>query len=107
MLIEACKVIWPGAWDQPYIANQLVTLGVALEIVQARTGLQIARRTARGILVTGTNEAVSLEIKGAFKTLTGQEGQRMRTAMQRLRDRVKRDMEEGEAKEALLRLGDL
>lgn len=27
------SVVWPGAWDQPWIANELVHLGIELELV--------------------------------------------------------------------------
>ena len=31
-------VVWPGGFDQPLVANELVKLGVARELIQIREG---------------------------------------------------------------------
>jgi len=51
-------VAWPGAFDQPSIASQLFNLGVAIEIIQVRTGHTIGPKTALGVMVEGTEEAI-------------------------------------------------
>ena len=98
-------VAWPGAWDQPFIASQLVSLGIAIELVQVRSGHNIGRRTARGVLVKGTTEGIREEIEQVFGMLMGAEGKKMRLRAKELQKRVVEDSEVGEARSGMEKLG--
>ena len=86
-------VIWPGGWDQPFIANELVHRGIALELVQIRTGLNIGRTMARGTKIVGTPKAIKDEME------------EMRMRVQRMKGEVIKDMQEGGSMRNMMRLG--
>jgi len=100
-------IMWPGAWDQPFIASQLSAAGVAYELVQPRTGHNIGRRTARGVVVKGTTEAIRAEMEAVFLSASGKDGDEMRARMKALGERVREDCDHGEAKASMIALGHL
>ena len=121
-------VFWPNSLDQPFLANQFSRIEkVGIELLQIRTGelnsliarpiavkLKIAlgpaigKATYRGPVVVGTDDAFARELKEAISLMDGEEGQRMRSGMMRIRKQVEQDREEGgRTWEALRRVGEL
>ena len=94
--------MWPGGWDQPFVANELDSLGVAHELVQVRTGHNVGKVTAKGVKVVGTDEAFKEELALALSKLNT-----MRERCRTVGAAVIEDMEQGEAHRSMLRLGQL
>jgi S-adenosylmethionine:diacylglycerol 3-amino-3-carboxypropyl transferase len=100
-------VVWPGGWDQPHVASEVCQLGIARELVQVRTGHNIGRETARGILVEGTDEAIALEMEEVFRFMVSEQAERMMKRCEEVRELVKEDMERGDSHKNMLALGAL
>ena len=98
-------MIWPGAWDQGYIANELAQLGNAIELVQVRTGHAIGKTTATGITILGSDTAMSGEFDTALRAL--RQDPVLRAKAVEIGQRVREDMDSGEAYEAMMALGSL
>ena len=58
-------------------------------------GPAIGKPTYRGPIVVGTDDAFAQELQEAFSSMDGQEGQRMRLGMMRIREQVEQDRKEG------------
>ena len=99
--------MWPGAWDQPNVANELCELGIARELIQVRTGHEVRRRTARGVLVEGTHEAILKEMEEVFGLMASGKSQKLRKRCEEVRKLVVEDMESGISLKNMLALGDL
>ena len=100
-------VVWPAAWDQPHIANELVHLGIAIELVQFRTGRNVGRTMARGTKIIGTFEAMQQELQEAFKTMRSEKGDEMRKRAREVMGTVRKDMQEGKSWENMMKIGKL
>ena len=99
--------MWPGGWDQPHVANEVVELGIAREFVQTRMGYNIGRKTARGVLVTGTDQAILEEMEEIFTFMSSAAGEKMRKWCEEVKQMVIQDMESGRSHENMLALGRL
>ena len=99
--------MWPGGWDQPHVANEVVELGVAREFVQTREGYNIGRKTARGVLVTGTDQAILEEMEEIFTFMSSENGEKMRKRCEEVKQKVVQDMESGRSYENMVALGQL
>lgn len=89
------------------MANEVVQLGIALELVQVRTGHSVRKKTARGVLVDGTEEAIVKEMGEAFVNLTSTRGYAIRKRCEEVKTMVVEDMERGPSYRNMMALGDL
>ena len=103
---EVIPVIWPGGWDQPFIANELVHLGIALELVQVRTGLNVGRTMARGCLIEGTDQAIKREMTEVVQVISSDKGDVMRRRAEEVKELTLKDMESGTSFKEMMCLGD-
>ncbi|KAK4684627.1 hypothetical protein P7C73_g5543, partial [Tremellales sp. Uapishka_1] len=103
ILFKVPMITWPAGFDQPYIANELDHLGVAVEILQTRGGGSIGRPVARnGTIVEGTAAAIEAEMKRLLGDT--QLHERLRTRIQEVSGRVKENRASGESGEAVKRI---
>jgi len=98
-------VVWPGGWDQPHVASEVCELGIARELIQVRTGHNVGRETACGILVKGTDEAIVKEMEEVFMYMISEDGDVMRERCEQVRKMVAEDMESGISHDNMLALG--
>jgi hypothetical protein len=75
--------------------------------VQVRNGQNIGRRTASGVLVEGTDEAISREFRQVFDTMNDEVGRGLRRNVERMGQDMVCDAEYGFSHEAMRRLADL
>lgn len=64
-------------------------------------------KTARGILVEGTDEAIALEMEEVFRFMVSEQAERMMKRCEEVRELVKEDMERGDSHKNMLALGAL
>lgn len=95
----------PGAWDQGYTANELSALANAIGLVQVRTGHATGKTTATGIIILGSDAAISREFDTALMAL--KQDPVLRAKAVEIGQRVREDMDSGEAYEAMMALGSL
>ncbi|KAK4688427.1 hypothetical protein P7C73_g1687, partial [Tremellales sp. Uapishka_1] len=88
-------VFWPGAYDQPLIANELAGKGVGKYLVQIRTGPNIGKTTYDGVLVEGTEAAMRKEFRETFEMFSTAEGAKIRDNMRALSEELHADAEPG------------
>ena len=62
-------------------------------------------KTARGVTVTGTPEAIRAEMRDVFTRAWGAEGERKRANVVKLGEAWRKDRKDGEARQAMMRLG--
>ncbi|RSH95078.1 hypothetical protein EHS25_000164 [Saitozyma podzolica] len=101
-------IMWPSGFDQPSIANELDTLGVARELFQIRDGPNIGRPVTRNdIGVQGTPEAIReemLDVFGGLRGLRSDSINALRARVDEVRERVREDREVGMSHHNLMRL---
>ena len=85
-----CRVAWPLVFDQPgNAAYILLSLDVALELIQVRTGIEGSKRLNRGgSPPAGTCESVAAEARDVFRRMKGSEGNRKRQNAEVVRDKL-------------------
>ncbi|KAF9257211.1 UDP-Glycosyltransferase/glycogen phosphorylase [Marasmius fiardii PR-910] len=91
-------IAWPITFDEPAnAAHTSLTLDVAFELIQVRTGTDGLKPLYRwgGIQPMGTTDAVITEIEDVLKRMRGEEGERKRRNAEKLKDRFKEGWEEG------------
>jgi hypothetical protein len=85
-----------------------MTLDVAFELIQVRSGESGLKPLCRGVQAKGTPEAVVAEVKDMLRRARGEEGARKRRNAEVMRDKLRMAWEEGgEALESVRRLGRL
>lgn len=82
-------------------------LGVAFELIQPRTGIKRGKRTARGVVIEGTDEAFAQELSGIIGQLRGPKGDEMRQRAREVKELVLEDMRAGRSHQTMLDLGHL
>lgn len=99
-------ITWPIAADQPANAAYLtLTLDVAFELIQVRTGESGLRPLYRGVQPTGTLDAVASEARHVLQSARGEEGEKKRRNAEVIRNNLKQAWEEdGEGLTDLRRL---
>ena len=99
-------VLWPSAYDQVQtaLAFSLDPLQIGVELKQIRNGFNVGRRTACGLLVQGTKEAMSKEFHDVFQAIRGTLGQKLRKRIIDMRGEVMLDMQSGKSSEAMRQL---
>ncbi|KAF8577002.1 glycosyltransferase family 1 protein [Ramaria rubella] len=96
-------IAWPMEVDQPATAAHLtLVLDVAFEMLEVRTGPGL-KPLWRGIQPVGTDEAVTAEARNVIRGTRSPEGVRKRKKAEALRDRLKKEWEEGGASLSNLR----
>ncbi|KAJ7073436.1 hypothetical protein B0H15DRAFT_957201 [Mycena belliarum] len=98
-------IVWPLDAEQPVNAA-LFSAGpnpVAIELVQVRTGAQVAPSLREGPAITGTVADASAELKAAFDAARGARGVGLRQNATKMAEAL-REARSGEADEALTRL---
>jgi hypothetical protein len=77
-------------FDQPGNAAYItLSLDVAIELIQVRTGIEGLKRLHRGgSPPIGTCESVAVEARDVFRRLTGSEGDRKRRNAEVVRDKL-------------------
>jgi len=98
-------VMWPDAWDANFIARKYEELGIAIELLQVRT--RHVGRTARGVKIVGTEEAMVAEMKDVIEVFKSDRGDKIRMRVQEVRKLVLEDMEAGDSFRGMLELGHL
>jgi hypothetical protein len=102
-------VLWPCSGDQVQTANvadQIYSCGY--ELLQIRNGYNVGRKTARGPIVTGTDEALRTEFVEVFSGMKGDLGARLRRGMEKVADDVEKDCAQGGASwQAMRRLANM
>jgi hypothetical protein len=89
------RIAWPLDADQPGNAAYItLSLDVAFELVEVRTGTGL-KPLYRGVKPTGTVEAVASEARTILQKARGAEGMRKRRNAESLRDKWKKEWEEG------------
>lgn len=98
--------MWPVAYDQPAIAAQMsLTHDAAFELINTRTGVNVGKPTARGVMCEGTDEALRKEMKDVFERMRGEEGERKRRNMLGLREKYRKSRESGLSRKAMEEVG--
>ncbi|KAF8227378.1 UDP-Glycosyltransferase/glycogen phosphorylase, partial [Tricholoma matsutake] len=88
-------IAWPISLDQPANAAYLtLTLDVAFELIQVRTGESGLRPLYRGVQATGTPDAVASEARHVLQSARGEEGKKKRRNAEVLRDNLRKAWEE-------------
>ena len=80
---------------------------MAFELLQIRTGHNIGRKTATGVFVEGTEEAIRKEFKAVFGTLSGPEGEKIRKRAKKIQLQIKEDVKSGASYRQMMELGRL
>ena len=81
--------------DQPAHAAYLtITLDVAYELIQVRTGESGLKPLYRGVQPTGTLDAIVSEARAVLQSARGDEGKRKRRNAEVMRDKLKKAWEE-------------
>ena len=80
-------------------------LGVAIELIQVRTGPGVGRPTYRGIIPVDSPEALMAEFAETWKRLRGAEGLQMTMKIRALNKAVRQSWEDGKSHEAMMSLG--
>ena len=78
---------------------------IGIQLYQLSSGND-GRTLANGIRVNSTPEAMQAELKGAWKTMRGKEGEEYRRNVVALRKLMKKSWEEGQTRETMLRFAD-
>jgi len=69
------RIAWPFEADQPATALQLVSLNLAVELLEVRNGANASKPLRRnGNVVKGTREAVGEEIRAVIDACRGTSG---------------------------------
>ena len=90
------RIAWPLDTDQPGIATYLtLTLNVAFQMVEIRTGEEGLRPLYRGVTPTGTEEAVAAEARTIIRNARGSEGEKKRKNAEFIKDKWRKEWEEG------------
>ena len=84
------RIAWPLFYDQPGNATYIsLSLDVALELIQVRTGVEGLKRLHRGgSQPVGSCESVAAEARDVFRRIKGSEGERKRRNAEALRDKL-------------------
>jgi len=99
-------VLWPIMADQPQNAAHLsIDLGVAIELIQVRTGPGVGRPTYRGITPMDSPGALMAEFAGTWERLRGTEGLQMTMKIRALSKAVRESRKDGKSHEAMMSLG--
>ena len=90
------RIAWPLAGDQPGIAAHLtLTLDVAFQLIEIRSGEEGLKPLYRGVTPTGTEEAVAAEARTVFRNARGPEGEKKRQNAELIKDKLRKEWEEG------------
>ena len=90
------RIAWPLDADQPGIAAYLtLTLDVAFQMVEIRTGEEGLKPLYRGVTPTGTEEAVAAEARTIIRSARGSEGEKKRQNAELIKDKWRKEWEEG------------
>lgn len=81
--------------DQPAnVAHMSLTLNIAYEIVEARSGFGL-KPMYRGITPKGTLEALEEEVRTILQKAFGEDGRQKRENIQQLKEKIKAELREG------------
>ena len=80
-------------------------MGVAIELVQVRTGPGVGRPTYRGITPVDSPEALMAEFVETWKRLRGPEGLQMTVNIKALNEAMRDSRKDGKSHEAMMSLG--
>lgn len=100
LLNKLPMIFWPFAGDQPHNAAQYAKLGVGIELIQVRT-FGVGRKTAMGVQVEGTRQAIVDEFKGMLEAMRGERGKAMRQRVEECGDVIRKSREEGRARQQM------
>ena len=75
-----------------------------MELLQVRNGYNIGRRTASGVFVHGTVDAMREEFHRVLLDIQGEVGKGLRNRVEEMAREMRDDLEFGESKRALMRL---
>ena len=90
------RIAWPLDGDQPGIAAHLtLTLDVAFQLVEIRSGEEGLKPLYRGVTPAGTEEAVAAEARTIIRNARGSEGAKKRQNAELIKDRWRKEWEEG------------
>ena len=90
------RIAWPLIADEPGIAAYLtLTLDVAFQMVEIRTGEEGLKPLYRGVKPTGTDEAVAAEARTIIRNTRGSEGEKKRENAELIKDKWRKEWEEG------------
>ena len=90
------RIAWPLDTDQPGNAAYLtLTLDVAFQMVEIRTGEDGLKPLYRGVTPTGTDSAVATEVRTIIRNARGSEGKKKRRNAELIKDKWRKEWEEG------------
>ena len=84
----------------------MIDMGCAIQLWQMCTGLD-GHKLVNGTVIQGTEQAARDEMAGTWTKMQGQDGDKMRTKMRKLRDVVRQSADSGGVRQGLQNLHDL
>jgi hypothetical protein len=85
------RIAWPLVFDQPGNAAHIsLSLDVAFELIQVRTGIEGLKCLRRGGIPVGTCGSVAAEARDVLQRMKGSEGDRKRRNAEVVRDKLSR-----------------